>query len=101
MSLSIRSVTFLVALAVTFQPPTASEAKRKPRIPACPGGTFVVLGDPLIPGGVAPFEDRLQVGGGQLTFSSGCPETRMRAKPTRRGTKLRARWSSCPRLSGH
>jgi len=78
MSRSIHAVTFLVALAIAFQPPTAIEAKRKPRLPACPGGTFVVLGEPLIPGGVAPFEDRLQVRAGHVTFSSGCPATPMR-----------------------
>ena len=101
MSRSILPATLLVVLAVMLQPPAALQAKRKPRIPACPGGTFVVVGDPLIPGSVSPFEDRLQVGGGHIAFSSGCPATRMRAKPTRRGTKVRARWSSCPGLSGH
>ena len=101
MSRSILRVTLLVVLALMLQPPTALQAKRKPRIPVCPGGTFVVVGDPLIPGSVSSFEDRLQVGGGHVAFSSGCPVTRMRAKPTRRGTRLRARWSSCPGLSGH
>ena len=85
---------------VSLLTPSLAGARRKPRFPACPGGVFVVVGDPLIPGGAPAFEDRLQLGGGQIAFSSGCPSTSMKMKPTRRGTKVRARWPSCPGLKG-
>src|SRR5262245_56197491 len=99
--MSRRLPTVLGVLAVVaLLAPSWLEARRKPRFPTCPGGVFVVIGDPLIPGGAAPFEDRIQLGRGQIAFSSGCPSTSMKAKATRRGTKERARWSSCPGLKG-
>src|SRR5262245_19180582 len=94
--------TLLTGLILaTALPPASVEGKRKPRRVPCPGGTFLVIGDSLIPGGAPPFEDRLQLGGGRLAFSSGCPATAMKARATRRGTRVRARWSGCPGLAGH
>ena len=99
--MSRRLLTVLgVLAAVSLLAPSLAGARGKPRFPACPGGVFVVVGDPLIPGGAPAFEDRLELGGGQIAFSSGCPLTSMKTKATRRGTKVRARWSSCPGLKG-
>src|SRR5262249_34756175 len=99
--MSRRLPTVLAVLAVVaLLAPSWLAARRKPRFPARPGGVFVVVGDPLIPGGAPPFEDRIQLGGGLIAFSSGCPSTPVRTKATRRGTKVRARWSSCPGLKG-
>ena len=90
--MSRRLLTVLgVLAAVSLLAPSLAGARGKPRFPACPGGVFVVVGDPLIPGGAPAFEDRLELGGGQIAFSSGCPSTSMKTKATRRGTKVRAR----------
>ena len=74
--MSRRLLIVLGALAVvSLLTPSLAGARRKPRFPACPGGVFVVIGDPLIPGGAPAVEDRLRLGGGQIAFSSGCPST--------------------------
>src|SRR5262249_20087039 len=96
-----RLLVVLGTLAVvSLLTPSLAGARRKPRVPACPGGVFVVVGDPLIPGGAPAFEDRLQLGGGQIAFSSGCPGTPRKMRATGRGTRVRARWSSCRGLRG-
>ena len=74
MSRRLLTVLVLGVLAVvSLLAPSLVKAGRKPRFPACPGGVFVVIGDPLIAGGAAAFEDRLQLGGGQVALFERLP----------------------------
>ena len=87
-----------VVLAVLVSvPPTDAEAKR--RIPPCPGGVFWVDGEPLLTSGLAA-PDAVAVEGGLVSLLSGCGPTTVKLKGTRRGTKLKAKWGSCPGISG-
>ncbi len=90
-------VTALLACALL---PAEAGARKRPRTPPCPGGVFLVVGDPLVPGGAPPFEDLLQVSAGTVAIASGCPAGTMKPKVTRRGTRVKASWRSCAGLAG-
>ena len=77
----------------------ADAARKRPRRTPCPGGVFQVIGDPLVPSGTLPFEDLLQVAGA-VSITSGCPPGKAKLKATKRGTRLKASWRSCPGLRG-
>ena len=95
-------VAALVIVAAWALPERAA-AKKRALPPACPGGRFVVVGEPLIPGAAASVvgaADAFQVGGGQVTLLGGCGPAPARLKPTRKGTRLRATWPGCPGVRG-
>jgi len=77
----------------------ADAARKRPRRTPCPGGVFQVIGDPLVPSGILPFEDLLQVADA-VSITSGCPPGKAKLKATKRGTRLKASWRSCPGLRG-
>jgi cysteine-rich repeat protein len=98
---SLVAAAVVVVLTLALLEPAA--AKKTPPAPACPGGRFVVVGEPLIPGAAAVVvggADAFQVGGGQVTLLGRCGAAPARLKATRKGTRLRATWPSCPGLSG-
>lgn len=67
--------------------------------PPCPGGYFLVDGEPLVSSGLgAP--DAVVVEGRSLALLSGCGPTVAKLKGTRRGTKITAKWSSCAGIRG-
>src|SRR5262245_25377999 len=96
-------VVAAAAVALAWALPERAVAKKAPLAPPCAGGRFVVLGEPLIPGAAAAVvgaADAFQVGGGQVTLLGGCGAASARIKATRKGTRLRATWPSCPGLRG-
>jgi len=70
------------------------------RFPKCPGGQFVVQGPTLVPGMGPDGTDAVSFSATLLGIQSGCPAIEARVRGTRRGTRLKARWASCPHLIG-
>ena len=97
---SLVAAALVVVAAWTL--PERAAAKRTPLAPACPGGRFVVLGEPLIPTAAAVVggAEAFHIGGGQVTLLGGCGPAPARLRPTRKGTRLRATWVECPGLQG-
>src|SRR5262245_26244868 len=89
-------VVVAIAVLVAGSPFTAVG---KPRIPPCPGGIFWVDGEPLPPH-VVLVPAAVEVDSGFVSVFSGCDPTTVKLKGTRRGTKLKAKWRSCPGISG-
>lgn len=75
--------------------PTEADAKR-PKPEPCPGGRFVVQGDPILPGGATP--DALVVG--DTVAIGGCAPAPVRRKATKKGTRLSAKWKTCTGVKG-
>jgi probable HAF family extracellular repeat protein len=80
----------------------AADAARAPKPPLCPPGRYLVAGEALIPGATPPLEVVEIAEDGTLAIASGCPAVAGKRKPTRKGTKLTARWAkdACPGLAG-
>jgi len=76
---------FLMALTL---PPLEVSAK------PCLDGTYVVHGDPLIPGATAD-PDAVIISGGTVATASGCPPVAATFAATRYGTSVRAQWAEC------
>lgn len=81
---------FLLVTGLAFGGGTAFAAA-----PAlCPSGVFQVeaAASPLVPGGNVP--DRVTVGDdGAISIESGCPPVPGKRKPSKKGTKLKAKWA--------
>src|SRR5262245_25771491 len=90
-------VGLLIAVLIAGSPPTTEGKKR---IPPCPGGVFWVDGEPLLSSSGLAVPDTVSVESGSVSLLSGCGPTTVRLKGTRRGTKLKAKWASCPGISG-
>jgi PKD repeat protein len=71
---------------------------RKPIAP-CPGGRFLVTGEPVITPAVAA-PDTIVLGS-TVSIGSGCPPVEVKLKGSKRGTTVKAVWrSGCTGLSG-
>lgn len=91
-----RPVIVLVALALVL-PAVAAAAKRKPSRTPCPGGRFVLAAPAVLGGG--PAVHAVVVGASGVSVAS-CPSTPATLKAGRKGTTLRATWTSCPGIPG-
>jgi hypothetical protein len=66
--------------------------------PMCPGGQFVVQGASLVPGGAPPGADAVSFSTTLVGLQSGCPAVTGRVRGTKKGTKVKVRWTSCTGL---
>jgi len=66
----------------------------------CPGGRFVANDAPLVAGDTAPEAGAVVLANGQVSIGGSCAATSATMKRTRRGTLVRATWSSCQGLPG-
>jgi hypothetical protein len=88
-------VALAIALASVFFVAVPGAAKPPP----CSGGRYLVAGAPLMPGlDAAP--DVVDLAGRTVSVLSGCGPVKARVRATARGTKIRARWKSCPAIIG-
>src|SRR5689334_20875827 len=78
---------------------TLDVAARKLRPPPCPGGFYMVDGAPLVSSGLG-VPDAVVIQGRSLSVLSGCDATTAKLKGTRRGTRIKAKWSSCTGVAG-
>jgi len=93
----MRTSWVALALAVASVFFSAVHAVAKP--PPCPGGRYLVAGAPLMPGlDAAP--DVVDLAGRMVSVLSGCGPVKAKVRGTTRGTKIRARWKSCPAIVG-
>ncbi len=83
----------MLALALALCATPALAGKKKPA-PTCPPGRFLVEdGKRLLPAGRTPTIDAVVVDGkGVISVVSGCRSVRGKAKRTRLGTQLTAKW---------
>lgn len=93
MRASLRFVAVLVSLA-----PLAGRGIASP--PPCPGGQFVVQGPALVPGGAPAGGDAVSFSSTLVGVQSGCPAVEGRVRGTAKGTRVKAKWTSCPGLVG-
>jgi hypothetical protein len=92
--LATRAPLVVALLAATTIPAWA-------KLPACPGGRYLVMGPPLVAaGGGAGTLDAVELSGRTLAIASGCDAVKARVRATRAGTKLSARWPSCHGMAG-
>jgi len=68
--------------------------------PICAGGQFVVQGPTLIPGMGADGTDAVSFSATLVGIQSGCAAVEGRVRGTGKGTKVKARWLSCPGVIG-
>src|SRR5262249_34535169 len=95
-------LAFLVTLAGSTVEPAAREAqarRRQPKPPPCPGGGYGVGGAPLATDSSVTL-DSVTVDAASATIASGCAHTTAKLRGGRKGTKVRAVWSSCAGLRG-
>jgi hypothetical protein len=83
----------IVALLVLL--PGAAHARR-----GCAPGRFAVRGPALIDPSVPDGTDEVLLLAKSVLVQSGCPSTRMRVRPKKRFTLVRARWASCGTAGG-
>ncbi len=89
----------IVLLALVVAAPI--DAAKRPPPTACTAGRFLLTGAPLIRGQGAPVTDAVEVGATRIAIGAACAAVApKRFKPTRRGTKVKARWDSCAGLTG-
>src|SRR5262249_2812893 len=71
-------------------------------VPApCALGSFLTAdGHHVLTNVVAPATESVIVGAASAAIEPGCPATAATLRTTRRGTLVRARWTSCPGLHG-
>src|SRR5258706_1633400 len=84
----------VVAGALVAPPQTAA------KLPLCPGGRYLVAGSSLMPGLDAASPDVVDVAGRMVSVLSGCGPVKAKVRATGQGTKIRARWKSCPSITG-
>jgi len=79
----------------------AEAAARKPKakkpVP-CPGGRFVIQGDPVIANFMG--SDAVVVAGSKASLASGCDDVIAKIKPRKAVTIVTARWTSCRGIAG-
>ncbi|MCW5889294.1 MAG: hypothetical protein KIT14_01945 [bacterium] len=82
----------LLALVLLLADSRPSEAQKRPA--RCQGGYWVIDGDPLVPGGVAP--DVLMLDRGDVSIASGCAPARPKTwKGGAKGDTLVVKWPAC------
>lgn len=69
------------------------------KLQACPGGRYLVSGAAIMPGldggsDVVDMTDRM------VSVLSGCDAAKAKVRASRAGTKIRAKWKSCPSITG-
>jgi hypothetical protein len=67
---------------------------------ACRSGRFLVEQERLVPGDAPLALDAVTLERRTLTMASGCGTARLRVHRVRRGSRIVARWRSCPGLAG-
>ena len=87
----------IVPLAASLLTPSSSDAKKAP---ACPGGRYLVPGTTLTEALDASPPDVILVDGKTIALESGCNPVKATIRGTAKGTKVRARWKSCPGVEG-
>jgi hypothetical protein len=65
------------------------------KIPPCPGGRFLVNGDPLMDG---PAVDVIQIDGKMLSTASGCGPVKAKMRGTKVGTRVSVKFKHCTGL---
>ena len=88
----MRTLWILFLLVVSAAPCAAA------KVPACPGGRYIVAGPSLT--GMPATPEAVDMNGRMVSVQSGCPAAKARVRGTRKGTKVRVRWKSCPGLVG-
>jgi hypothetical protein len=86
----------LVAIVLTGLFAATVQAKLVP----CAGGRYLVPGEPLTGLVQSAPGDVVRVDGRMVSIASGCDPVKARVRGGARGTKVRARWKSCPGLPG-
>src|SRR5581483_8367209 len=77
----------------------AAKKKKKGHKPtACPGGRYLVQGDPLIAGAMGT--DAVVLAGSNVSIASGCDDVKAKVKATKKGTIVAAHWKSCSGITG-
>src|SRR5262245_2843705 len=87
----------IVPLAASLLVPSMAAAKKAP---ACPGGRYLVPGTTLTGALDAEPPDVILVEGKTIALESGCNPVKATLRGTAKGTKVRARWKSCPGVEG-
>src|SRR5262245_54291972 len=72
----------------------AAVASARETYPVCPAKAFTI--HPGAPGSPIAAGTQLIVADGQVTLGTGCPAAHTRVRGTKRGTRVVARWTSCP-----
>lgn len=85
---------WIAVLAVALAIATDADARKAKPTPCT--GTYVVSGDPIT-GTAAP--DALAIGT-TIASASGCPPVTVKRKATKKHTRVAARWTSCPGITG-
>src|SRR5687767_5358721 len=88
------SFVLLVTGLVAAVPPVHA------KVPACPGGRYLVTGTALTGALDMPEPDVVRLDGRMVSVQSGCTAAKGRVRGTKNGTKVRVRWKSCPGLTG-
>ena len=87
----------LVVLALAIP---AAAAPRK-RVEPCPAGRFLVQGTPLLAGAASSAADAIEIGTTRIAIGTACaPVAPKQYKGTAKGTKVKAKWSSCTGFTG-
>jgi hypothetical protein len=87
----------IVPLAASLLVSSPASAKKAP---ACPGGRYLVPGTTLTGALDATPPDVILVDGKTIAIESGCNPVKATLRGTANGTKVRARWKSCPGVEG-
>ncbi len=76
-------------------------SSKKPKPAPCEPGRFIVQGEPLVASGAsgAPV-DTLAIDATMLAIVDLCPAKRVKPRISAKGTRLAAKWKTCPPLAG-
>ena len=86
--------THLVVLPAALLGMLVAVGSARATYPVCPAKTFTIHGG--APGGPIAAGTQFTVGDGQASLGAGCPATTTRIRGTKKGTRVTARFTSCP-----
>ena len=86
--------THLVVLPAALFGMLVAVGSARAAYPVCPAKSFTIHSGK--PGSPIAAGTQFTVGDGQAALGNGCPATTARIRGTKKGTRVTARWTSCP-----